>query len=37
MNNSFSEWEKVLVGVSQGSTVDPLLFKIFINDIFLFL
>ena len=36
MNNSFSEWEKVLVGVSRGSTVDPL-FKIFRNDIFLFL
>ena len=36
-NNSFSEWVTTSAGVQQESTLGPLLFSIFIYDIFLFL
>ena len=35
VNNSFSEWGKVLNDVSQWPILGPLLFNIFLNDIFL--
>ena len=35
--NTDSEWIDILFGVSQGSTLDPLLFNIFLCDLFLFL
>ena len=37
INGSFSSWNEVITGVPQSSIVGPLLFNIFLNDIFLFI
>ena len=37
VDSKFSSWKKIISGVSEGSILDPILFKIFICDMFLVL
>ena len=37
VNTTFSTWKELLTGVPRGSIVDPLLFNIYINDLFFIL
>ena len=37
VGSSFSEWLEIILGILQGSILGPILFNVFINDLFLFI
>ena len=37
VNKTFSQWQRITAGVTQGSILGPLLLKIFLNNLFLFI
>ena len=37
VGSSFSEWLEIILGISQGSILGPILFNVFINELLLFI